>query len=129
MIKVKNIKFALSGSYYEFAGFLVGDVMNCCELLDEVVTFDAEFGFERIWCVGPAGMKDAGVVGGLFFAEAFVFFENDDGFMRMGLCEVVGGGETDDAAADEGDVDLFHLGGFYECGFKKVVEEKEDSIE
>jgi len=108
MVDFKYFEFRLIYCDDEFTGLFAREVMGFGKVFKLGISLNAELGFERTRCISPAGMKYARVMSGLFFPYAIIFFENDEGFMRIGLDEIIRGGKSDYTAAEYGYVDLFH---------------------
>ena len=99
---VEAFEFGFVGGDDEFAADFVGDGVGLAEGDHFADAGDGEPGLEGAGLVVEAGVEDAAVVAGLVLAGAALFFEEGDGGAGTGEEEFVGGGETDDAAADDG---------------------------
>ena len=95
--------FVLGDGDDEFAADLMGNVVLFAELNHSPDAIDGELGFERARLIVEAGVEDAAVVAALVLAD--LGFLLDDGDPGVGPAELglVGGGQANDAAADDGE--------------------------
>ena len=83
-----------------------GDSLLLCEPLQSSLAVDAEAGLERPGPVVQTGVQDPRVVGGLVGAQLRFLLQDGQAEPGPPLQEAVRRGESEDAAADDGDVDL-----------------------
>ena len=88
----------------ELAADFVGDAVVAAEGGHFLDAGDGEAGLQGAGLVIEAGVEDAAVVAGLVKANAGFFFENDNLTAGKTGGELEGGGQADDAAADDDEV-------------------------
>ena len=95
-----------SGGHDQLAALFVGDGVLGAEALHGGASGDAVARLERAGAVVEAGVDDAGVVSGLMSSDAVFLVDDDEAVSRKAAGEVEGGGESDDARADDEKVGL-----------------------
>ena len=92
----------------DLAADLIVDAVLVAERLHHRLATAAVDGLHAAGLVVNAAVQHAAVVAGLVVGERLLLFEDDDLLVGVAGRQLVRGGEADDAAADDGDVD--------ECG-------------
>ena len=88
----------------DLAAALVGDVVLLAELQHLLGPADRQPGLGGAGAVVEPAVDDAAVVAGLMLADIRFFLQHDDGNAGEALHKRQCGGESNDAAADHGDV-------------------------
>ena len=80
------------------------DALSFAKRLHRELALATVDGLERPWLVIDPRVENTGVVPRLVMSEFRLLFKNDDLASREAFGETIGGGQSDDAATDDGDV-------------------------
>ena len=92
------------GRHDQLAALAVGHAVPRAQCQCRCRAGAAQLGFETARRVVDPGMNDAAVVPGLVTGHTSFFFEHGNAAARMQLLPAVRGGQTDDAGADDGEI-------------------------
>lgn len=87
----------------EFAADFVADTVFLTEGYHLANAVDGESGLGGARFVVKTGVEDTGIIAGLVAADGGFLFKDGDAEMGQAMLKAEGGGEADDAAADDGD--------------------------